>query len=562
MPKSILWSSALFLLSFLCINHLLVLILFAFDGGIHPFIWPTSLLATIGVQCLLLKKMRGSWVDDTIAIVLPVFIIGLSLLLSSYHFDFSWDGQWYHQAAIYSMEAGWNPVRQPIEMFNKHNDLSIVHFPKGYWYYAATVLSTFDSLEAGKSMQLIVLAVALLIVLATLTDLNFSRGKAWALSLLVCLNPVVWNQVTTYLVDSLLFFYLFIFSFALISWIHQRNQVALVVSSLAAIGLINVKFTGIVFLGVFLLFAFVYLLIWKRTYLTRFVGVNLVTLCIAIMAFGYNPYITNLIERGHILYPIIGTKEYPSVFETTGRDDNEHYETPKNIIGKNVYAALLYVTFSKPGNAPYGDVDNAELAWPFAISTSDWKAYHYHETRMAGFGPLFSGILILSFLLAIWLFFYRKSVRSLLLLFTAAILTCFAFSKHFWWPRFAPQLWVLPMIPVILAFSVPMPKRASVYTWILAGLIGINGLIVLSVHLSWETRSTITFRQQLEQLHASNTAIELDYKWFKRSIEERLNKYQIQYKKVPSKELKKGPHDTLTSVVEGYPNMILFKRVE
>jgi hypothetical protein len=90
----------------------------------------------------------------------------LSLALSVFFYDFSWDGQWYHQAAIYHLESGWNPILKPIETFDKNNDLSIVHFPKGSWYYAATVLSTFGNLEAGKSINWIVLFAAVFLCTA------------------------------------------------------------------------------------------------------------------------------------------------------------------------------------------------------------------------------------------------------------------------------------------------------------------------------------------------------------------------------------------------------------
>lgn len=131
------------------------------------------------------------------ATVLSLGVIAISLLLSWFYYDLSWDGQWYHQAAIYHLESGWNPLLKPIETFDKNNDLSIIHFPKGSWYYAASVLSTFDNPEAGKSINWIILFAGIFMVYATLKDPGLSNVNSILLTSLIALNPVVWSEITT-----------------------------------------------------------------------------------------------------------------------------------------------------------------------------------------------------------------------------------------------------------------------------------------------------------------------------------------------------------------------------
>ena len=104
---------------------------------------------------------------------------------------------------------------------------------------------------------------------------------------------------------------------------------------------------------------------------------------------------TNFINRGHPLYPIMGTKEYPSHLEI-GKDGNEIYETPKNMMGKPIYTRFFYANFSRPSNAPYNEQKDAELMIPFTSKVSDWNVYRFHDLRISAFGPFFSGILILS----------------------------------------------------------------------------------------------------------------------------------------------------------------------
>ena len=55
--------------------------------------------------------------------------------------------------------------------------------------------------------------------------------------------------------------------------------------------------------------------------------------------------------------------------------------------------------FGKPGTAPYVTKD-AEFMWPFAATWRDFALYYFHDVRIGGFGPLFSGALLLALALA------------------------------------------------------------------------------------------------------------------------------------------------------------------
>lgn len=241
-----------------------------------------------------------------------------------------------------------------------------------------------------------------------------------------------------YLVDGLLFLYLVIYVAAFVDCIRKPTITSVLIGGLSTIGLINIKFTGLVFFCVVAFFGAVYMVIWKRHYLKKFIVAHLVVIITGVMLFGYNPYVTNFIERGHPLYPIMGTKAYPSIFEQTKEDSNEKWETPQNMVGKNLFVRFFYATFGRPGNAPYNDEKGAELIVPFTSKISDWTAYYYHETRVSGFGPFFSGIVILATIAMIVTFVTYKEARWLLLLCTAAVLSTLLFSKHLWWPRLAP----------------------------------------------------------------------------------------------------------------------------
>ena len=98
----------------------------------------------------------------------------------------------------------------------------------------------------------------------------------------------------------------------------------------------------------------------------------------------------------------------------------------------------------------------------------------------------------------------------------------------------------------------------SIYGWLLAAIIGINGLIVAFIHMRWETVSSSKLRMQLEQIRSEKRPIEVDYGWFKRSVEEKLNYWDIKYT-AGSLQRSDTANRKLTSVVEGYPNEVLYR---
>ena len=555
--RKIFFDSSFVLLCFLTLVHVSVLISFLTLSKISPLVFPASLLIVM-IAYLLIEKHHPCIKFQVIGLSLIVIII--SLIASAFYFDLSWDGQWYHQSAIYHMKQDWNPIFDPIRTFEKRNSSSICHFPKGSWFYAAAVYSTTGVFEMGKSINFILIFVTLFLIGDTARSYSLSKIKSLFIALLVVLNPVVWSETTTYLVDGLLYLYLSIYIVLLFRWFKQPDYKVLFILLMAIAGLVNVKFTGLVFFCVLAFAATIYIFFYSRKYLVKSIAFHAVALLFSVLVMGYNPYVTNYTERGHPLYPIMGTEEYPSVFEQTGRDSNEKSETPHNMRGKNLFTRMFYANFGRPDNAPYFKEKDAELIWPFTSGLSDWKAYFFHETRVSGFGPYFGGVLILTFILLLFLWKKDKRTRWLIILIISALLGSLMFSKHFWWPRFGPQMWLIPIIPVVFFFYSSVSKRSRLFAWLIAFLILLNGSIVLYAHMYWETSSSIKLRKQLTELSEKKVPIEINYGWFIKSMEEKLDYWQVNYEQVPRKEIKDQPHDKLVSVVEGYPNEVLFRK--
>ncbi|MEO3407107.1 hypothetical protein AAFN85_24535 [Mucilaginibacter sp. CAU 1740] len=499
------------------------------------------------------------------ATFLSLLVLTGSLLVAGFYFDLSWDGQWYQQAAVYNLAETWNPLFKPMETPDGINHTSILHFPKNTWYFAAAAMRLFNTVEAGKAYNLMILVVAFGVVYSFCRSLGISALRSVIFTMLVLLNPVVWSEITTYLNDGDLYLLLVIYLSAILSWIRDPKRVYTLLSTMAICCLVNVKFTGLVFILIISFFIFCYILIRKRNLIKSFLISHLIAGTIALCIFGFNPYVTNFINRGNPLYPLMGSKQFPGVLDK-GIDDNEAYETPKNMMGKSLPVRLLYANFGYPGNAPYNGEDTARLTNPFLIDPKSWSAYHFHETRVSGFGPYFGILLMLAFITLPVLLITLKTSRLPVAIFFISLCSCLLLSKHFWWPRFFPMLWLVPLLPLLLLWidrdrfiisSGKLRVFINNFAWVFVVVIGINGFIVAVVHLKWETTSSINLRNELQNIHDTQRSIAIDYGYFKRATEEKLDRWNIQYEPILLE--KDTTAKKLTSVVNGYPNQILYK---
>jgi|GEM_PF-878224 len=557
--------SSQILLCIICLVHLLAFVTYLLQTELSVYLFPAAIVIAVGVHFLFAKKLNIDRTSLLIAVGCSLFVLAVSLWLAWFYFDLSWDGQAYHQAAVYDLAGQWNPIFQSLHTPDCVDDRSILNFPKNSWLFGAALLRLFGNVEVGKAYNFIVLFAAFGVVYALCCSYKMRVWKAVLLTVLVLLNPVVWSEICGYLNDGSLYLFFVIYLGAFILWLRDWNPISMLLGAMAAVCLINVKFTGLVFFVITLLCMLVYMFFRERNRIRTFLTSNLLTGIIALFVFGFNPYVTNTINRGNPLYPVMGSKAFPKASDT-----NEKFETPKNMKGKSLLTRLFYAHFSKPGNAPYNKEKNAELANPFTTSPATWQAYEFQETRVSGFGPYFGILLLLTLLGLPVILISIKAFRLPALLFLVGLCSCLTLSKHFWWPRFFPLFWLAPILPLFLLWIIDekhillnntsnWAKARKIYSVVLAAIIGINGLIVACIHIHWETVSSITLRTQLEQISTAQQPIEVDYGKFKRSIEEKLNHRNIKFTAVSLKD-SSIPSQQLMSVVKGYPNQVLYRQ--
>ena len=418
---------------------------------INTFLFPFSLLIAALVFYLVLHS--EGYTKQTFWGIL-VFVAGLSGFLfafSGHFYDFSFDGQWYHQDAIILLKNGWNPFYDhPIldEIASGKNANYINCYPKAPWTISACVYATTGAIEYAKFYQLILLAASFFLSLHfTLRWFTLSLVSASLLSFVIAFSPVVVGQSLSFYVDGQLAVFTLLTLYFICDWITNfEKKVPLVLLGLCLIYFINIKFTGLIYSLVFLFFAVSWVL-WKdRGCVLKMVLKLSVVMTVAIFLFGYCTYGTNMLHKGHPFYPIMGKNNEGKEIAAA--------QYPKNFFGKNRFEKLYLASFALPNyTAPNTHPSISKELFTSNVVKASLPYYRNHQpVEMSAMGPLQAELLILLLPLFLLSFlFYRKS--WIYVLFFGLVTSC-VIQPELWNYRYAPQLlyiYLLVIIPVLLS---------------------------------------------------------------------------------------------------------------
>ena len=449
------------------------------------------------------------------------------------------------------MSHGWNPLYDPMHNFTPHLESWLRYYAKGPWYIALALFETTHNIEIAKAAPWIALIATFFAVFAVSIDFGMRRHRAVLIAALVSLNPVVTCQLASYLVDGLLISFLACFVAAMFRWFLKPNLLVSVIAIAAAFLCINAKLTGLVYLCFFSAAGGLYILIKRRDLFWRYIVIQSASIIVGMVIFGFNPYVTNTIHRGHPFYPMLGTATYPSLSEM-GQDPIERDETPHNMVGRNRFIRFAYAIFGRPGSQPFFQGENANLMWPFDISWKDFNIFYFHEVRISGFGPLFSGALIISLFLFGIVLFKPSISREIIILLIGAIILSVIISKHTWWARYGPQLWWLPIVAVAAGFI--SGWRAVRWTaYVLTAILFVNAVLVGVAHFQWEIEATHKTYEQMALLRQKGE-VNVDFQYFREPFGERLRTAGVTFRAVRS--LQCDDPMELMSVAPGYPGAV------
>lgn len=403
------------------------------------WIFPSAVLAAIVTALATVPSAMREGASLSVAAA-TVIVVLAATGVAYFTVDSSFDGIYYHQEIIAALCNGWNPFAPPYDIIPPYTPWA-VHYAKAVEISAAAIVSCTGAIETGKAINII--AVASLAACVS-TCLREQAGRLAAHSRLLTAaaiaNPVVCAQLLSYYIDFYKYVYLVwaLAAFIDIAAGRRRGTVILFMTLVLAMA---TKFNIFFEAGLWVAAAMAW---WG----VRGNGVALkrVTLTgVAALAVGcaltYHPYVTNWLQAGHPLYPLMGE----------GAEDIMTGNTPAEFLGRSRFVTFFLSLLS---------VNLPSVAQP-----------------IGGFTPLMPLILILS----LWSLWCLRGKIPGAMLYAAVLVTvsCFFFEQA-WWARYICQLWLVPVIIVIAAFRAGVAAKASRLTAWLMIAAGVSALLFTS----------------------------------------------------------------------------------
>jgi hypothetical protein len=450
-----------------------------FTAG-HP-LSPSVLWLALAVTAIAVWLMCGHYFPGRrwlvtigiLAVLAAIFLFGSGV--SGKVYDLSCDGQAYHQEGIIQLANGWNPFHdQPLSIVN---GIWINHYTKGPWIAAASLYILTRHIEQGKVFNIILIVSSFFLCLSALL-VHYKRPTPETLlfSVLAAYNPIAIMQSSTFYIDGQLSSMLVIILSLLYLIIRSPDLFLALALLLSVIIAVNIKFTALAYVLALGLPVLLYLLLVKEWRPFKLIASSLgIGLIAGLLFVGFNPYVTNTVRNGNPFYPLAGahsvnimTINSPAEFQTMNR-----------------FEKLFISTFSKTEDA--SGPRPAHWKWPFTISKDELNAI-WLDTRIAGFGPLFGGAVLLSLILlaTAWPIDKKKTLvySGLGLLIICSSLV----NPEAWWARYAPQIWLLPVLCAMLGLALnSKPQR----------ILGLA--IILALNLNLFTVSASYFERQSQE---------------------------------------------------------------
>lgn len=422
------------LLVTLCLTYMLSMFLLYSGIGINSWIFPSSLVLSIVIGWF----SKGELTEKTFiltAISVMAFVV-VSILFAIPVSDYSYDGNMYHQEIVALLTSGWNPVETSVP--SDEISLWARHYAKALEVIESAVVSCVGLIESGKAVNLMLVASAAGFVYDFLHHRfpELSARSCCLITAVALANPVCMAQLPTFYIDFGKYIYTMLAIVLLIEWgsfVEPRRNLMLlcVVICLAA----GTKFNAFFEMGVVVFAACLWLAMkrdWRRVWVLASVAALAAIISVVV---AWHPYITNLIDRGHPLYPLMGagavdimTGNTPPVFEGHSRVVN------------------FMISVAYPGVPTY-------------------------DNRIGGFGPFMLLMLIIS---AYWIIRYRRVAGALPVYICVWIMvSCFFFDES-WWARYISQLWLLLPIAALTAFRAGRRCRLLLALAFLTGLTGLG----------------------------------------------------------------------------------------
>jgi hypothetical protein len=452
-----------------------------------------------------------------------LIIILISIFISGFFYDISSDGQMYHMETAIQMTAGWNPFKKELPP-DINQAIWLNHYGKGVEDPQATIYALTGMLETTKSTNFIMLAASFCLSMAFLTRINrFSFRKNFLFSTLLAFNPVTFYQLlNTYVDGQLASFLLCFIAIGCLLYLEADRYFLVLLASILII-LINIKFTALVFAGIFTTGMLLAFLVGKRwqAFKRAFI-VSALSSIFAVGVVGYFPYMINIVQYHDILYP--GLKVLKS---EAGKF------TPPRLINKNQFSKFIISFFSHTDNlhltATKDPVIKTKI--PFTFNKTDlFNASKPYVVFMAGMGPFFSGICLSAIFLFVYWWWRLKNRGTALpfIIMAGTILLSVLIISEAWYARYVPQFWFFPLV-LIMVTEIDQGKTIRKIRHFLYIIMLVNISFCLA-SFPYVYYKTAQIKYELDQLKASKQIIPVEFVYY--SNRARFTEFNIPYQEV------------------------------
>ncbi len=492
--------------------------------GLHitSFHVPSAIVLTIVVAFISAHRMGGCRSKMFAATAYALIAIIISVIIASAFYDRSFDGQAYHQEAILQLAANWNPYYDTLDDSVAHR-IWLTHYAKGPWLQASAFYELTSSIESGKATNILLIFISWLFVASLMFSIK--QVPIWAgfvIATLASLNPVSVYQSVSYYVDGQLSS-IFVSLTALLSMaVIRPNRHILLTAATLILLLVNIKFTGLIYAALIILaYAIASLYINRLRETIRQAWILATGFIIGFLFVGFNPYLTNTFEYGNIFFPLRGDNAIDVVSHTK----------PIPLKSMNRVEALVTSIFSASSNSK----KVYTLKPPFHIPNgSELRAVSGSDPRLGGFGPWFSGALVLSVasFLAILITCKTPLVRLSMVFLLGTLASSVLINPEAWWARYVPQLYLIPLVTCVILY-VCLPHKAKKLATVLLLVISLNTAMVLYASITKNIKVTIAINSQLATLSKSDMPITAYFSVFQ-AMRARLNETGVKFSSVES----------------------------
>lgn len=427
-----------------------------------------SMILSIITLYLLNKKEKITKV--LISVIISIILIIGSTIITQNYYDISWDGNSYHKDAVGLLKNGWNPIYDNyIDYYEKLDNRNMdfigdkvelthgfwqTYYPKATWHIGASFYAITNNIESGKVYNIIGILITFTLVLNLIFKLTNKFCASTIIALLLSINPISVVQCFNYYNDGFmgnllmtLIFYMTLL--ALDKKETNKKELYTILSCLLLI-LINIKFTGFGYAGIFCLpyfLIFAYKKLKEKNIKELVISSTIFasTVIFSVCLVGYSPYITNLKEGLPIFYPLMGENKVDIVTHNQTILFND-----KSTIYKFVKSML-----SEVANMNQESGLKPQTKIPFTKNEIELELLNAPDLRISGFGPLFSGIFIISIVIIIiyiikGLLKKNKYITYVIVPMLTSMILVMCISES-WWARYSQYIYLVPITALILS---------------------------------------------------------------------------------------------------------------